>query len=67
MTNGFIIGPKKEFKEDSFLKANYGDYFVYLMKDLEAKIHQLLRLVISVKQEFREFLKLETHYYNYLN
>tara|TARA_B100000925_G_C21963912_1_gene454628 strand:+ start:79 stop:858 length:780 start_codon:yes stop_codon:yes gene_type:complete len=37
MTSGFIIGPKKEFKEDSFLKANYGDYFVYLMKDLEAK------------------------------
>ena len=37
MTSGFIIGPKKEFKEDSFLKANYSDYFVYLMKDLEAK------------------------------
>lgn len=37
MTSGFIIGPKKEFNEDSFLNANYGDYFVYLMKDLEVK------------------------------
>jgi len=37
LTSGFIIGDKKMFNDECFLSANYGDYFVYLMKDLNHK------------------------------
>lgn len=37
LTSGFIIGDKNMFSDECFLFANYGDYFVYLMKDLNHK------------------------------
>ena len=37
MTSGFIIGKKINFHRRSFLSANYGDYFIFLVKDLSKK------------------------------
>ena len=37
MTSGFIIGEKINFHKKSFLSANYGDYFIFLVKDLSKK------------------------------
>ena len=33
ITSGFIVGKKEYFKEESFINANYGDYFIYLVSD----------------------------------
>jgi glycosyltransferase involved in cell wall biosynthesis len=33
ITSGFIVGKKEYFKEQSFINANYGDYFIYLVSD----------------------------------
>ena len=33
ITSGFIVGKKEYFKEKSFINANYGDYFIYLVSD----------------------------------
>ncbi|OUX36540.1 MAG: hypothetical protein CBE33_05490 [Candidatus Pelagibacter sp. TMED273] len=35
LTSGFIVGKKEYFKKESFSRANYGDYFVYLMSSLK--------------------------------
>tara|TARA_Y100000816_G_C26018170_1_gene532584 strand:- start:159 stop:953 length:795 start_codon:yes stop_codon:yes gene_type:complete len=35
VTSGFIIGKKSYFDKKSFSRANYGDYFVYLIADLK--------------------------------
>lgn len=35
MTSGFIIGKKNYFGSNSFLISNYGEYFVYLIKELK--------------------------------
>ncbi len=37
ITSGFIVGKKEYFSENSFSRANYGDYFVYLISDLQRK------------------------------
>lgn len=34
ITSGFIIGRKEYFKKEMFQKADYGDYFIYLVSDL---------------------------------
>ena len=34
LTSGFIVGNKSRFKKDFFEKSNYGEYFIYLIKDL---------------------------------
>ena len=34
ITSGFIIGKKEYFKKEIFQKADYGDYFIYLISDL---------------------------------
>ncbi|MDA9863275.1 glycosyltransferase [Acidimicrobiia bacterium] len=33
ITSGFIVGKKEYFKKESFINANYGDYFIYLVSD----------------------------------
>jgi len=33
ITSGFIVGKKEYFKEESFIDANYGDYFIFLVSD----------------------------------
>jgi dolichol-phosphate mannosyltransferase len=35
VTSGFIFGKKEYFKDYIFTKASYGDYFVYLVKELK--------------------------------
>lgn len=37
VTSGFIVGKKSYFEKSIFSVANYGDYFVYLIKDLKVK------------------------------
>jgi len=37
VTSGFIVGKKDYFEKKSFSRANYGDYFVYLVADLKRK------------------------------
>ncbi len=34
ITSGFIIGKKTYFKEHSFKRASYGEYFLYILNDL---------------------------------
>ena len=34
LTSGFIIGDKKNYKENIFNQSNYGEYFIYLIADL---------------------------------
>ena len=35
ITSGFIVGNKEYFEKKSFTRANYGDYFVYLISSLK--------------------------------
>jgi len=35
ITSGFIIGKKVYFNKKSFSEGSYGDYFIYLLKDLD--------------------------------
>ncbi len=35
VTSGFIVGKKKYFSKKIFSNASYGDYFIYLIKDLK--------------------------------
>ena len=35
VTSGFIVGKKKYFSKKIFSEASYGDYFIYLIKDLK--------------------------------
>lgn len=37
VTSGFIIGKKIYFHRDTFIKASYGDYFLYLITNLNQK------------------------------
>ncbi len=34
ITSGFIVGNKKNFNKESFEKADYGEYFIYLCVDI---------------------------------
>ncbi len=52
VTSGFITGKKDYFKDNCFTKANYGDYFVYLMSDLLKKdipIHEIGYICLTRK------------------
>ena len=37
VTSGFIVGRKEYFYKEQFEIASYGDYFIYLIKDLKKK------------------------------
>ncbi len=37
VTSGFIVGKKTYFSKKSFSDASYGDYFIYIIKDLKRK------------------------------
>ena len=44
LTSGFIVGKKRNFSKEIFLKSSYGEYFIYLVTHLIAnnvQIHEL--------------------------
>ncbi len=34
LTSGFILGKREYFTEDSFIKSDYGEYFIYIVNEL---------------------------------
>ena len=44
VTSGFILGKKEYFKDYIFTKASYGDYFVYLVKELKSSNVQMIEV-----------------------
>ncbi len=44
VTSGFILGKKEYFKDYIFTEASYGDYFVYLVKELKSNNIQMIEV-----------------------
>tara|TARA_B100001029_G_C15063999_1_gene461631 strand:- start:14667 stop:15479 length:813 start_codon:yes stop_codon:yes gene_type:complete len=44
ITSGFIVGKKDKFTLDSFKRASYGDYFIYLVNDLIKNNDQIIEV-----------------------
>tara|TARA_B100001250_G_scaffold400156_1_gene410365 strand:- start:295 stop:1080 length:786 start_codon:yes stop_codon:yes gene_type:complete len=44
VTSGFIVGKKEYFYKEPFEIASYGDYFIYLIKDLKKKNVEMIEV-----------------------
>lgn len=44
VTSGFIVGKKNYFSHYQFKNASYGDYFIYLLRDLKQKNIQMIEV-----------------------
>jgi glycosyltransferase involved in cell wall biosynthesis len=44
VTSGFIIGNKKYFIKDPFIRSSYGEYFLYLVNQLEKNKVEIIEL-----------------------
>ena len=63
LTSGFIVGNKSRFKR-FFEKSNYGEYFIYLIKDLINDNVTIEEVSTFAKQEYMVFLKQHLVYTN---
>tara|TARA_Y100000389_G_scaffold43936_1_gene38654 strand:- start:4772 stop:5584 length:813 start_codon:yes stop_codon:yes gene_type:complete len=44
ITSGFILGKKRYFNEESFARASYGEYFLFVLNDLYFKEIEILEV-----------------------
>ena len=63
ITSGFIIGRKKYFIDDVFSNSTYGEYFLYLMKNLKKKEIKVVEVGYYCKPRKHGFSKTSTNYF----
>ena len=67
LTSGFIIGKREYFlNKEVFLNAIYGEYFIYLMKDLNLKNINTVEIPYFCKPRLTGYSKTSTNYLSLL-
>tara|TARA_B100000575_G_scaffold129297_1_gene103054 strand:- start:2450 stop:3241 length:792 start_codon:yes stop_codon:yes gene_type:complete len=63
ITSGFIVGQKKYFTDDVFSEATYGEYFLYLLKNLKKKKVKVIEVGYFCKPRKYGVSKTSTNYF----
>ena len=67
ITSGFIIGRREYFlNKEVFLNATYGEYFIYLIKDLNSKSITTIEIPYFCKPRISGYSKTSTNYFSLL-
>jgi len=67
LTSGFIIGKREYFlNKEVFINATYGEYFIYLMKDLNLKNINTVEIPYFCKPRIAGYSKTSTNYLSLL-